>query len=653
MTIAIDCRHIDSSGIGVYLAGILPFLLQSDHKYSLLGNPEKLISYISNKNVNIVECNIKPFSIKELFFFPRIIAKQINKADLFFSPSFNIPCGIKIPVFTTIHDIIFADMPELVSKTGLAIRMWFYRRAYKKSKKIFTVSEFSKSRIEHHLGKTKPIIVTHSAIQPMFLEYKANAQNRQKTETIVFIGNIKKHKGLDTLLDSFLLAKNEGMRHKLIIIGSRDNFRSSDNEILQKIDSLGTDTVIFTGFISNEQLMDYLSSASLLVQPSLYEGFGLPPLEAMVLGTPALISDIPVFKEIYEDYPVTFFRAGDPNDLKQKMMGLLFNQTDNNISLTENLVEKYTFKKVTELIMGNFLIKDFKRVFGGLCIILCMLLFFVGCTGNPVNIPFRADSSIRITVPAEHLVFIGFDGWGGVYVPNADMPTVKRMMANGSSSLEARSVMPCISWPNWSSLFFGTPPKQRTSNPFPSIFTVVKNSGQINTPVFFHEWGKLDEICSDETAVKIRIGSNLGSVQSIAAYFIENKPVFTAISFDQPDYTGHRKMWGSEAYYAKLTELDGYIAIIEEAVREAGVYDSTVFVLSADHGGTFYLHWLNTDKHRNIPLVFFGRGIKEGYNIPSPISICDIAPTMAAILGLEAPPEWTGQALRDILIPQY
>jgi glycosyltransferase involved in cell wall biosynthesis len=341
---------INASGIGAYLRGCLPWFLQSGNECLLFGNKAQLHSFSLSTSAKIIECNIKPFSIKELFFFPKKTTRQINKADLFFSPFFNIPCYIKIPVFTTIHDIIFPDMPECVSKAGLAARMWFYRRAYKKSQKIFTVSDFSKSRIEYYLGKTKPIIVTYSAIQPMFLEYRANTQNRQKTETIVFIGNIKKHKGLDYLLDAFLLAKNEGLPHKLIIIGSKESFRTADNSILKKIDSIGSDAVIFTGFISDEQLMEYLSAAALLVQPSLYEGFGLPPLEAMVLGTHTLISDIPVFKEIYADYPVTFFRAGDTVDLKEKMMKLLYNQAANTIFLSKNLVEKYTFQKTAALI---------------------------------------------------------------------------------------------------------------------------------------------------------------------------------------------------------------------------------------------------------------------------------------------------------------
>jgi predicted AlkP superfamily pyrophosphatase or phosphodiesterase len=270
-----------------------------------------------------------------------------------------------------------------------------------------------------------------------------------------------------------------------------------------------------------------------------------------------------------------------------------------------------------------------------------------------VNIPeanasFRADSSIRIAVPAQHLVFIGLDGWGGSYVSKANMPTVKRMIANGASSLDARCVMPSVSWPNWTSLFFGAAQENNALEEVPSIFTIVKNSLQENTSVLFYEWGELQKVCSDETADKFAIISDLESAQKIAAYFIEKKPVFTAIVFDEPDHTGHSKGWGSRAYYDKLTEMDGFIAIIEQAVKDAGVYDSTLFVLSADHGGSFRGHGSNTSKHRRIPLVIFGNGIKTGYSIPSPLSICDITPTMAAILELEAPPEWIGNILTDI-----
>jgi len=342
---------IDASGIGVYLRECLPHFFKSENNFFLLGNVKRLNCYSSNSNVKIIDCDIKPFSLKELFLLSCKTARQINKADFYFSPYFNIPCGIKIPIFTTIHDIIFPDMPELTSKIGLFARMFFYRRAYKKSQKIFTVSEFSKSRIQYHLGGDKPIIVTHSAIQPMFLEYRNNLQNIQKTQTIVFVGNIKKHKGLDILLDAFILARNEGLPYKLVVIGSKENFRTADNSVLQKIEFLGGETVTFTGFISDEQVIEYLSKAALLVQPSLYEGFCLPPLEAMVLGTHALISNIPVLKEIYADYPVTFFKSGDSTDLKEKMMELLFNKKPSSPVLSNDLLLKYTFDKTAKTIL--------------------------------------------------------------------------------------------------------------------------------------------------------------------------------------------------------------------------------------------------------------------------------------------------------------
>ncbi|MCL2185386.1 MAG: glycosyltransferase family 4 protein [Treponema sp.] len=350
MTVTVDCRMIDASGVGTYLRGILPFFLQSGNNFLLLGDARRLSCYTQYKNAEIIHYNKKSFSLNELFFFPSELKKTINRADLFFSPFFNIPAGIDIPVFTTIHDIIFPDMPQLYSKAGLAVRMRFLGRAHKKSKKIFTVSEFSKSRIEYHLGKSKPVIVAHPAVQPSFLEYMAKTINIKKKKTVVFLGNIKKNKGLACLLDAFALAKKEGLGHRLIIIGEKEKFRSSDSSLLKEINFLDDDAFTFTGHVSSEKLMEYLSEASLLVQPSLYEGFGLPPLEAMVLGTGALISDIPVFREIYGGYPVTFFRCGDCAELKEKMLSLLSGEPPV-INLPDDLLSKYTFEKTASVIM--------------------------------------------------------------------------------------------------------------------------------------------------------------------------------------------------------------------------------------------------------------------------------------------------------------
>jgi predicted AlkP superfamily pyrophosphatase or phosphodiesterase len=284
-------------------------------------------------------------------------------------------------------------------------------------------------------------------------------------------------------------------------------------------------------------------------------------------------------------------------------------------------------------------------VFTLLLFTLLGAFFLAGCTNTK---PVLQEGKAQDFVPARHLVFIGLDGWGGAYVPKANMPTVKRMMSGGTWSLDVQCVMPGNSWPNWTSLFCCTPPEQRNKTEFPSIFTLVKNEEQTKKYVLFYEWNELQKICPDEAAEKQEIVSDLDSARKAAAYIIKNKPVFSAAVFNEPDSTGHNKRWGSAAYYAKLTELDGFIAVIEQAVKDAGIYDSTVFILSADHGGSFRGHGANFPKQRKIPVVIYGGGIKEGFVIVSPVSICDIAPTMAAILGVEIPSEWTGRLLQEI-----
>jgi len=287
-------------------------------------------------------------------------------------------------------------------------------------------------------------------------------------------------------------------------------------------------------------------------------------------------------------------------------------------------------------------------------IIILYLIIIHSCATSVI--PPRETVLYSNFNPARHLIFIGFDGWGAAYINKAYMPTVKRMISDGTSSIETRSVMPSISWPNWTSLFMGTPPEKQENNNVPSIFSLINESFSTvqedseTQPVLFFEWKDLYNICPDETAAKFGIASDYVSAYKIASYILNKKPVFTAIIFNEPDNTGHLKGWGSKAYYDKLTLLDNLVAIIEQAVKDSGIYDSTVFVFSADHGGSFKGHGLNTSKHRKIPLVFYGAGIKKGYVIPFSTDIYDIAPSMATILGLQVPQEWIGRPIFEIFV---
>jgi glycosyltransferase involved in cell wall biosynthesis len=349
MKISVDCRMIDSSGVGVYLKGCLPRFLETKNDFLLIGNGQRLAKTADRPNVSIVDCGIRPFSMTETFFPPKRLYEAVNQTDVFYSPYFNIPARIAVPVFTTIHDIIFSDMPELCPPAGLAARMWFYRRAARRSTKMFTVSRFSKSRIEHHLGTAKPVIVANSGLRERYLRVGA-APPPEIKKHILFVGNIKRHKGLSCLLEAFFGARKAGLDYRLVIAGDQKNFRTADGGAAERLRG-GAGAVVFTGAVTDAELQRLLAEAALLVQPSLYEGFGLPPLEALASGTPALVSGIPALREIYADFPVTFFTAGSSDSLKDAMLRLLGGGVPPRVKLPEALRTKYTFDKTVAIIM--------------------------------------------------------------------------------------------------------------------------------------------------------------------------------------------------------------------------------------------------------------------------------------------------------------
>lgn len=310
MKIAIDCRYLGKSGIGRVCQGILDNLDYSENEYYLIGNAEKLSAYPS---AHLIANEGNPFSAKGLINFP----KEINKlCDCIIIPNFIIPYGIKIPVYTIMHDLIFLDLPKITTKGffDYRIKKILLKRCMKKSVKIACVSGFTKSRCEHFFPKyADKCYVNYIGLSKEVLNF--DATGIQKTNSIVYVGNVKPHKGLKTLIDAFhMLPKGA---YQLKIIGEREGFLVGMDE-----KDLDSEDVIFTGRLNDDQLLHEIASAAFLVQPSLYEGFGLPPLEALYLGTQPIISDIPVFKEIYGDLPVIFFKCEDAEDLRGRVLSV-------------------------------------------------------------------------------------------------------------------------------------------------------------------------------------------------------------------------------------------------------------------------------------------------------------------------------------------
>ena len=167
--------------------------------------------------------------------------------------------------------------------------------------------------------------MTYNAVPHWFTEsgpQEGNSAEKAavRSDDLLFVGNIKAHKGLHVLLPAFRLARQKGLQGRLVIVGNANNFRTGDSGILEQFQSLPEEDFSFTGRVSDDELRDLYRRCRLLVQPSLYEGFGMPPLEALSQGANVVLSDIPVFKEIYGELPVTFFKTGDVADLADKLL---------------------------------------------------------------------------------------------------------------------------------------------------------------------------------------------------------------------------------------------------------------------------------------------------------------------------------------------
>ena len=355
MKVAVDCRMLGSGGIGSYLAALLPFFVK-EYECVLFGNKEHIQKALGEpighstgiNNYEIFECSVPTFSVKELCLFPKKLLSSINSCNIYYTPYCNIPGGLKIPIYSTIHDVVFLDVPGLSGTVGTLARKWFYQHAVNLSRKVFTVSNFSKQRIEFHLKtKQQQIITTYNALPHWF--YQDVNICVQKENYILFVGNIKKHKGLATLLQAFKILLKNGIDAKLMIVGNSENFRTGDSDIWEQIADCPPSSVIFTGRISDSELNEIYAKAKVLVQPSLYEGFGMPPLEALNLDTDVVLSDIPVFKEIYNGFPVTFFKCQDAFDLAKK----LEEGWDNFGKNTIHVPDTYSFEKTFDIIKTN------------------------------------------------------------------------------------------------------------------------------------------------------------------------------------------------------------------------------------------------------------------------------------------------------------
>jgi glycosyltransferase involved in cell wall biosynthesis len=326
--VAIDARKLHDFGIGTYLRNLVRGLAKIDQQteYVLLSRPEDTaFAGTLGENFRAVAESAGHYSITEQISLP--LAVKRAHVDLFHAPHYVLPALTPGRSVVTIHDCIHLMFPEyLKHRLGYAYARASMWTAAHKSDRIFTVSEQSKRDILKFFNvPPDKVVVTPNAIDDRFNE-PPSAQRVQEIREryqlsqayILYVGNIKPHKNLERLIEAFQYVRSQGRQElELLLIGDEISKLQSLRRAVHKH---GLHRYVrFHGFVPDDTLAVLYRLASVFVFPSLYEGFGLPPLEAMACGTPVVTSNVSSLPEVVGDAAILV----DPYDAQSIADGIL------------------------------------------------------------------------------------------------------------------------------------------------------------------------------------------------------------------------------------------------------------------------------------------------------------------------------------------
>jgi glycosyltransferase involved in cell wall biosynthesis len=311
--IAIDIRRMTEFGVGTYIRNVVRTLgrLDRDNKYLLIG-PSAKVEEIGAlpANFHAVPLLGPERSVKGYWEF-RAVLQRLN-CDLLHVPNvFSVPRGLPCPYVMTVHDLLEHMSRGERNSLWRSVHFQLTRRVLSGAARIFAVSNFTKMEMEKLFGiSPKRIEVVYNAIDERFLHGHASAADRELIAKryqvtypfLLYAGRVSAHKNVVRMIEAFSALKGELEKDnafpdlKLIIIG--DDLSGNPDLRRTVVRSGVQNDVRFLGFVPIEVLRIFYDSAKIFVFPSLYEGFGLPPLEAMAHGTPVVTSNVSSLPEV-------------------------------------------------------------------------------------------------------------------------------------------------------------------------------------------------------------------------------------------------------------------------------------------------------------------------------------------------------------------
>ncbi len=315
MRIVIDCRCVFTGcgGIGRYTQSLVQALAAvNDYDEIILLRSEQRGSEPLVHQPNIREWSV-PAAMLDWDFEQLQLPEVLRElgAELYHNPTFSLPVIRVCRQIATVHDVVFRDRPELV-RPGL--RSYLDRASQAASlaaDRLITVSEYSKQRLcDVYAVPPARVDVIFGAAAASFLPRYGGAVEQQFRAAygingpfLLYVGSLEPKKNIDRLLQAFAAVLNRtALPHVLVLAGAGGGM---DYDAAEAAETFGVaNRTIITGYLPEEYLPYAYNAADAFIYPSLYEGFGLPPLEAMACGTPAIVSDTTSLPEVVGDAAV-------------------------------------------------------------------------------------------------------------------------------------------------------------------------------------------------------------------------------------------------------------------------------------------------------------------------------------------------------------
>lgn len=331
MRIGINVHLLSTTHTGIqhYIRALVPALVTQApaHRFVLFGEPSQLPSLPPERAHWVPTAPPLRAATRRVLWEQLVLPRLLQRegVEVFFSPAFVLPQRWEGAGVVTVHDLNFEVSPQTIHPVRRAYLQLLTRRSVRQAKRVIAISKATASDLARlYSVPEEKIAVIPYGLDALFTPDRARALEPMVRERyalperfLLFVGTLEPRKNLPRLLEAFALARQQTALPPLVLAGAPGWQHQKIRTLAQQ---LGIEReVLFAGYIPREHLPGVYAAATALLYPSLYEGFGLPPLEAMGCGTPVLASSNSALPEVVEDGGLLV----DPQNVEQMAEGIV------------------------------------------------------------------------------------------------------------------------------------------------------------------------------------------------------------------------------------------------------------------------------------------------------------------------------------------